>query len=479
MKFFNLFFLMLPCFIFFSCKDNGTAEPGKSVEVTVKDEKGNAIAYTSVYLFKELAADATEKDPSTALLSGTTGSTGKISFSLEKLTNVGQTMYVAAIEKSLDKKYMILGSTSFSTTGNNEQTIQVNLSLTSGKLYYPFGYKTSSFNSDFAKSEYDRWKNTQVVSCSGAYRVIADPSSNTLVEAMGFGTLLSAYAKDKDTFDGLMRFYDSKRTTTAKNFMAWKVTCDEIIDPGSATDGDVDVAFANIVAYKQWNEETYLNKAKEIINLIKTYLITDCTVNGQNVKVLHPGYSGVAWGGCGMTDIMYYTPGFFRVFAQVTGDQIWNTLADDTYVLLNASANPTTGLIPDWQTAEGVPGPGGRKGWFSYDACRAPWRMSLDYLWNGNTKSKEWCNKISDWAYSKGAANIVDGYELDGTPKGTNKNSSFLGGFTVSMMTTSPTKVDNFANELKKLNDTYWFNLNTRVLYLFTLTGNFWEPQME
>jgi endo-1,4-beta-D-glucanase Y len=180
-----------------------------------------------------------------------------------------------------------------------------------------------------------------------------------------------------------------------------------------------------------------------------------------------------------MTDIQYYTPAFFRVFARVTGDEVWNQLADDSYKILNASAHPSTGLVPDWQTAEGAPGPGSRAGHYGYDACRVPWRMSLDYLWNGNSNALQWCSKISNWAYNVGASNIVDGYELDGTPIGNNGlNSAFLGGFTVAMMTNDYEKVNGFSETFEGLNDSYWFNLNTRVLYLFALTGNFREPQL-
>ena len=74
----------------------------------------------------------------------------------------------------------------------------------------------------------------------------------------------------------------------------------------------------------------------------------------------------------------------------------------------------------------------------------------------------------------------MDGYELDGTPIGTNGlNSAFLGGFAVATMASNQGTVNSFGTELGKLNDTYWFNLNTRVLYLFTLTGNFWNPLEE
>lgn len=340
-----------------------------------------------------------------------------------------------------------------------------------------FGFYPTTVTENLALSEYNRWKNTQVISCNDGLRVITNNSSQTLVEGMGFGMLLSAYAEDKTTFDGLLKFYKSKRTAQANNMMAWSVTCDGFTDSGSATDGDIDVAFSLIVANKVWDDITYLNEAKTILNILNDDLIASCSANGENFYVLYPGYSNNAWGGCGETDLMYHTPAFFRVFADVTGDTIWDELADDTYILLNNSANATTGLVPDWQKADGTPGPNGRAGHFGYDACRAPWRLTLDYLWNGNSAAKTWASKISGWAESVGPTNIVDGYELNGTPIGTNGlNSAFLGGLTVAAMSHSQARVNLFGTTLSSLNDTYWFNLNTRCLYLFTLTGKFYNP---
>ncbi|MCE5332474.1 MAG: hypothetical protein LLF95_10115 [Bacteroidales bacterium] len=463
-----------------SCK-NEPAVNATTVELTVKNENGAVVPYIPVYLFNTSSAVEAGKTPARAITSGITNSQGLVKISLEKVGNLDKepTLYFTVLERPLSLEYKVLGTLELKVSKNQPSIISDELQISNRKLQYPYGIIPTAFDSELAKDEYDRWKTTQIVNCSGGLRVIANPSNLTLVEAMGFGTLLSAYAGDRTTFDGLMTFYNSKRTTEAKNMMGWKVTCDGIVERASATDGDVDVAFANIIAYKQWGG-SYLDKAKEIIGLIRNNLILDCTVNGSNVKILAPGCSnGQPYGGCGETDIMYHTPAYFRVFARVTGDQTWNQLADDTYKLLNASANPTTGLVPDWQTASGTPGPAGRVGYFGYDACRAPWKLALDYLWNGNTEAKNWCVKISNWAYGVGAENIVDGYELNGTPRGNNGlNSAFLGGFTVSMMANDYTKVNNFATVLARLNDTYWFNLNTRVLYLFALTGNFWEPDI-
>jgi hypothetical protein len=154
---------------------------------------------------------------------------------------------------------------------------------------------------------------------------------------------------------------------------------------------------------------------------------------------------------------------------------MWDTLAESTYALLNNSANASTGLVPDWQTSAGSAGCDGREATFRYDACRAPWRIAIDYLWNGNEKAKAWCVKISKWANGVGAANIKDGYNLNGTAKGSNHTSSFVGGLAVAAMCNSQEIADAFAADVNKLRDQLWFNICTRLCYLLTMTGNLWR----
>ncbi len=345
---------------------------------------------------------------------------------------------------------------------------------------YPHGYKASTVSSSIAEAAYNSLKASLMVTCDGGYRIIVtEYPERTRVEAIGFSMLLTAYYGDKDRFDGLYSFYKQKRRANANNMMAWEVTCDSVLDPGSATDGDIDVAFSLIIANDQWGGN-YLDEAKNVIGVIKNSVVITC----DKLLALAPGYSiqssGGIWGGCSLTDIQYYTPAFFRSFAQVTGDTTWNKLADDTYTILNASAHETTGLVPDWQTVSGTPsgGPGGGTARFAYDACRVPWRIALDYLWFGNSKAKAWCTKVSNWAQGIGPANIRDGYNLDGTENNSGyHNSAFVGGFAVSAMCNNQAVANGFGTEMASLNDSYWFNLCTRTLYLFTMTGNFWAPE--
>jgi endo-1,4-beta-D-glucanase Y len=345
---------------------------------------------------------------------------------------------------------------------------------------YPYGYKTSVISAIDVQIAYERWKKLYLKSCDGMYRVCMTDTNRTISEGIGYGMLLTAYFGEKERFDRLFNFYKSKRTSKAHDLMAWDVTCMSVADSGSATDGDIDVAFALIVAHYQWGGD-YLTEADSILAILKDdYFVDTC---GGDIYVMKPGGH---WGGCDATNVSYYCPGYFRVFAKVTGDDFWNNVADDAYTILNNGADSNTGLVPDWQSWDGVPG--GTSDWdwvdyYRYDASRTPWRMALDYIWNGNGKAQSWCSKISDFAHFIGAANIVDGYELDGTPHENSRwnNSPFVGGFAVGGMSYSQAMVDSFSSRMLYLDgtgrDDQYFNLSLRCLYYLILTGNFWEPE--
>jgi len=340
---------------------------------------------------------------------------------------------------------------------------------------YPYGYQTSLISAIDLQITYERWKKLYLKSCDEMYRVCVDDTTITISEGMGYGMLLTAYFGEKERFDKLFDFYKSKRTSKAHNLMAWDVTCDGVSDSGSATDGDLDVAFALIVAHYQWGDN-YLDEARDIISILKENYFVDC----DGLYTMKPGGH---WGGCDLTDVSYYTPAYFRIFAEETKDAFWDTVADDAYTILDNGANAITGLVPDWQSYDGVPGGNphsGRVDYYGYDACRTPWRISLDYLWNSNEDAKSWCIQISNFADSIGADSIVDGYDLNGTPRGQYNNGPFVGGFAVGGMSHSQAMVDSFASRLLYLDSVGWddqyFNLSLRCLYTLVLTGNFWKP---
>lgn len=341
------------------------------------------------------------------------------------------------------------------------------------KIKYPYGFLPTTFKTENLDKWYKSYKaqSDLLPECNGAIRTLSDESGITKVESMGWSMTIAAYMDDQTTFDGLYKYYNSKKQSNG--FMAWKTTCGGVSDAGSASDGDLDVAFALVAGYWQWGG-TYKDEAVKVITNCKK-LITNCS----GTSVIVGGYAGGgAYGGCQETDISYFFPAYFRAFADITGDAAWTKLADDTYTVLGKCANATTGLVPDWHTFEGGTA-NGRNHTYKYDACRVPWRIALDYLWNGNEKAKEWCTKISNWANKIGPANIKDGYNLDGSAIGQYHNMSFVGGFAVAAMCNSQEVADAFGKEVASMSyDKFWYHAFLGTEYMLIMSGNLWNPKI-
>jgi len=358
-------------------------------------------------------------------------------------------------------------------------------------VVYPNGHMpaNTALTSAKAQSWYNTWKSERLKPCAGkGLMATADDANQVKVEGMGWAMIASAYMGDKETFDGLYQFYNSKTSTKAGGMMAWRVTCEGIYEnkqenEGSAADGDLDVAFGLVVASWQWGGK-YLDSAIVVINRCKK-LIKTCETD--TVLSLAGGYSGGAWGGgCNnYTDISYYTPAFFKVFAEVTGDTTWKKLAKDTYVHLARNAHPTTGLVSGWQNAStgaAMLGSGGTQNDSSYnhDASRVPWRIALDYFWNGEPKAKAWATKITNWAYGYGINKLKEGHNRDGKEvSGTAAGFAFMGGWAVGSMTNDSTAVRTaFESAIANMDGSYWYSRSTGNMYWLTLTGNMWNEDL-
>ncbi len=93
-------------------------------------------------------------------------------------------------------------------------------------------------------------------------------------EAHGYGMLITVLmagydANAKTYYDGLYRMYDSHRSVNNNNLMQWQVMPDERSrNIGSATDGDMDIAYSLLLAHFQWGSTgaiNYLDAAKKMI----------------------------------------------------------------------------------------------------------------------------------------------------------------------------------------------------------------------
>jgi len=339
--------------------------------------------------------------------------------------------------------------------------------------------------SQAAADAYTAWKSTYTSTCGGGNRVFFGPdhSDQTVSEGIAYGMLLSVYAADKAMFDGLWTTY--KANLDGNGLMNWTISgCSGAVASGGATDADVDVAMALIIAAEQWSStagNTYTADAKSMITKIKQYeLGTDgSTLNGDT------------WGNTNTCrNPSYFSPAYYTEFAKVDANNatFWNTTAiNATNTILTANRNSTSGLVSNWCDNSGTENSCGNTGsgasGYGADACRNPWRMAVDYLWHGasaSTVAKDINAKLT--TFVNGNEGQMKGplttRSVSNPSSGSYINGSYTT-FALPPMTSTAAQASLnkcYSNVASLSNTDQYFNSTIRCISLFVLTGNFWAP---
>jgi len=379
----------------------------------------------------------------------------------------------------------------------------------SPRCVYPLGY----LNAD-VMAAYGQWKTDLVVSAGNdskgmpmrrVQRTGSDPVSmytpamSTVSEGIGYGMLVAVFMGSKDDqmlFDDLWRY--SQAHLDSNGLMNWAITADGKGTPGNgaATDADEDIAFALLMADKQWGSAgtlNYLNLAKAQINNIWLHEIVDSKLAGP----------GDGWGPTNLwanINISYFAPAYYRLFKMVDSGHAWDAVIQTTYdtimyALTTMNGNASNGLVPAWcasNTNNGVTTISGSQAGpfnYQYDSCRTPFRIALDWCWNGETRAQAYLMKTSSFFSGIGAANIVDGYDLNGNkhvqfspantaPTIAQQSAAFLGPAGVGAM--SSATYQSFLNDAytrvatrQALVGGAYYDESWTVMSLLMLTGNF------
>jgi endo-1,4-beta-D-glucanase Y len=309
-----------------------------------------------------------------------------------------------------------------------------------------------------AAAAYAKWK-TDILTSDGAGGFLRTrrPNSSgaevnsTVSEGIAYGMLLSVYADDQPTFDKLWQY--SQKWLDGNGLMNWYINAagTQVLGTGAASDADEDMAYALIAADARWGGKgslstNYIDLAKTLIGKIWQY-----EVDHTRADVLKPGDMGFDGS---VINISYFAPAYYKVFGRVTGQTAnWNNVAKTSYdviekTLTTQNGNASNGLVPAWSTPTGMPmaPPGtGMPTYHQLDSCRTPFRVAVDYCWNAEPRALTYLQKIAGFYAGVGAANIVDGYDLNGSPHpqfvttGGPRAASFNGAAGVAAMATGAT----------------------------------------
>lgn len=335
------------------------------------------------------------------------------------------------------------------------------------------------------------------------YFVASSTGNATVSEAHGYGMLIMCYMAGYETnaktyFDGLYKYFKSHPSSINPYLMDWEqINCaDSTDDDDSASDGDIDIAFALLLAHSQWGSDGTINYLAEAKNVVKAIMQDD--INHQTWTVLLGD-----WCDSGESNFYYGTrssdfiTSHFKTFARATSNNDWNAVADKCYELTDyfqTNYSSVSGLMPDFivnTNTTAVPSgadylEGIYDGNYYYNACRFPLRIGVDYLTSGDARAKKAVNKINNWLITASKNNvdkISSGYYLNGTALYDWHDASFIGPFAVGAMlnTTQQDWMDAVYEELlitDPIGDGDYYSHTLKLLSMIIISGNYWNPNI-
>lgn len=382
-----------------------------------------------------------------------------------------------------------------------------------GAVIRPSAFTQEQQDAD-VRAAYDAWKKDYVKEAGkdaatgkALYRVAfgkTPPKSEvTVSEGQGYGMVLAAIMAGHDPearalFDGLYLFSKAHPDKKTPGLMQWRVPL-EGTDGGGGTnafDGDADIAQGLILADAQWGEGGAVFY-KQAANEVLAGILKGCVGPKSRLPLLGN------WVNVDGKKSNQYTPrssdllpSHFRLWAKVSGDPVWNTVADNSSAVVDAlqkNYSPETGLLPDFIINADPPSaaqPAGAKflegdhdGAYFYNAGRDPWRLGTDALLNGNAASTTQAKKMAAWlrkAANDDAGKIKSGYALDGKPlPGSDYFSPFFSSpFGVAAMLDKENQklLDSIYGKSRSSRVAYYED-TVNLLCLLAMTGNYWEPE--
>lgn len=357
---------------------------------------------------------------------------------------------------------------------------------------------------------YAYWKNNFLVPSvytSGAYFVngpSTDGSGKGTSESHGYGMLITALMAGSDSdaklyFDGLYKFFNTHRSTENNELMGWFINQSEQSNYySSASDGDMDIAYALLLAHYQWGSTgsiNYLQEAKDMITLG----IKAGDINTDTYRIMLGDWDTFDNGGTTATFTTRpsdWMGGHLHAFENATNDPIWGTVADKIYEMTGAiqsNYSNTTGLMPDF-VIDSDPKPaspgfleGATDGYYSWNSCRFPWRTTMDYGHYGTPEAKTAVSKLVDWAVietGNDPEKFWPGYKLNGDLISSDKYSDMA--FMAPIVTASITNAahqtflnDGWAVMKDRKTKVEWdgyFSTSINLLSMLFISGNWWVP---
>ncbi len=252
------------------------------------------------------------------------------------------------------------------------------------------------------------------------HRPKSEYPGDAVSEAVGYGMLIALYADDQQTFNEILDA--SYKSLWQGCYLDWQLKLNGSKSRGAATDAEEDVALSLIFADQlvkagKWQNYSgpvgsYESHAKKILGCMwSTEQITD-------QGTLAPG---AGWGGEGFVNVGYFSPAWYKVFAEFDPNHDWKKVVDRSYQIIANSPGYSLGMVPDWMKPDGgyVTDGLGYNAYFDSkaffkDAIRILWRVALDAIWFDEPRAKTFLQNSLAFIKSKGGASAAEFFQMNG-----------------------------------------------------------------
>lgn len=199
-------------------------------------------------------------------------------------------------------------------------------------------------------------------------------------EGMSYGMMITVQLDMKEEFDKLWN-WTKAHMRQSNNYFAWQVSTNgNIIDSGSAPDGEEYFAMALYFAHNRWGGSDYKSAADAILTAM---LNNSNPMFGSNNLIVFSPFTP------NLTDPSYHLPAFYELFAEYgppSQSNRWRQIASASrQYLRNTAVKSPYGLVPDYSDFSGNPATlnaGDGHDAFRFDAWRSVMNITLDIMWS-------------------------------------------------------------------------------------------------
>ncbi len=192
-------------------------------------------------------------------------------------------------------------------------------------------------------------------------------------EGQGYGMVLAVAANDGAAFETMARWTRDTLLRKDVALHSWRFVPGEanpVADPNNATDGDLLIAWALLLAGRRWGKADYLRRSAAIRAAVEQRLI----LKRHGFTLLLPGLEGFVKNDRVVVNPSYYVWPAIDAFARLE-PQIWTPLSADGLAMLKAARFGPAALPADWLDIKGekiVEPAEGRDPLFGFEGIRIP-----------------------------------------------------------------------------------------------------------